>query len=482
MTETAFDPEELATARAEVSRALGSQLAEKASDSFCVATYRQRTRPAVSFGLETTTAGAAPAAATVIEFGEETPVPRLPRLTDHPDWSALSSGLKALEAATPESAPVRAPIVLRQALVAATRNESYQVVSPVYNEIERLSGSVLGPPPEVVGTPQVPTLVTQVCWLNRTIRTWSGPESLAEVAADTAVSGIDVPRRIMPEANTPNHRAIAFPAFFRQTQLTGANRTVAVIDSEVMLAHPALAGRVVHRRNYAAEPWGNPDSHGTAVAGIIAGADQRNGGLAPAAVIYNYKVLATNRFLNSDDFGGALAIQQALEDGADVANCSWGAGPIGPTPSREARAVDAAWALGLAVVKSAGNRGPGQATMTTPADADGIVVVGGTDVNGRDVQGYSSRGPANLKPGPDLVAPGGSAAVPISCCLLSGGFGDAGAGTSYAAPHVSGLLALYLEQDPNLVPDQLRERVVANAKELAGVGPEAQGAGLLSAR
>ena len=48
MTETAFDPEELATARAEVSRALGSQLAEKASDSFCVATYRQRTRPAVS--------------------------------------------------------------------------------------------------------------------------------------------------------------------------------------------------------------------------------------------------------------------------------------------------------------------------------------------------------------------------------------------------------------------------------------------------
>jgi hypothetical protein len=103
MTETAFDPEELATARAEVSRALGSQLAEKASDSFCVATYRQRTRPAVSFGLETTTAGAAPAAATVIEFGEETPVPRLPRLTDHPDWSALSSGLRPLRRPPPKA-------------------------------------------------------------------------------------------------------------------------------------------------------------------------------------------------------------------------------------------------------------------------------------------------------------------------------------------------------------------------------------------
>jgi serine protease AprX len=480
MTEIAFDPEELAAARTEVRRVLGGQLAEKASDSFCVATYRQRTRPAAAFGLETATAGAAAPAATIIEFGEETPVARLPRLTDRDDWQALSGGVEALEAVTPD-APVRAPIVLRQALVSAVRNSSYQVVSPVYDEIERLSGSALRLPPEVLGTPQVPTLVTQVCWLNRTVRTWSVPEALAEVAADGTVSGSDVPRRIMPDARTPNHRAIGFPAFFKRTGLTGANRTLAVIDSEVMLSHPALDGRVIHRRNFTPEPWGNPDSHGTAVAGIIAGNDPTNGGLAPGAVVYNYKVLATNRFLNSDDFGGALAIQQALEDGAEVANCSWGAGPVGPTPSREARAVDAAWALGLTVVKSAGNRGDGPATMTSPAEAQGIVVVGGTDVNGKKVQRYSSRGPANTKPGPDVVAPGGTAAVPISCCLVSGGFGGAGAGTSYAAPHVSGLFALFLEENPNLVPDQLRERLVEGAGQLAGFGPDAQGAGLVSA-
>lgn len=92
-----------------------------------------------------------------------------------------------------------------------------------------------------------------------------------------------------------------------------------MIDSEVSATHPALAGRVVHRRNFTAEPWGNPDGHGTAVAGIVAADDPDNGGIAPGVTIYNYKVLATNRFLNGDDCGGSAAIQQALEDGADLA-------------------------------------------------------------------------------------------------------------------------------------------------------------------
>jgi serine protease AprX len=480
MTETHFDRQEVSTARTEMRRLLGSDLVGKASDAFCVTMYRRSTRPAAAFGLESITPGAAAVhAATVVEFGQPTTVPTLSRLTERDDWPQVSGGVEALGAATPTGAPIGAPAVLRQALIAAMRNESYQVLTPAYDEIERLSGSLLRPEPEVLGTPQIPTLVTQVCWLNRTVRTWAGPQVLAEVAADPAVSGVDVPRRIMPDADTPNHRAIGFPAFFERTGLTGANRTVAVIDSEVASGHPALKGRVVHRRNYTPEPWGNPDSHGTAVAGIIAGDDAFNGGLAPAATIYNYKVLATNRLLNGDDFGGALAIQQALEDGIEVANCSWGAGPTGPNPSREARAADAAWALGLTIVKSAGNAGPGASTMTTPADAQGIIVVGATDLDGTAVQDYSSRGPAGAKPGPDVVAPGGSPAATIVCCLVGGGFGDAGMGTSFAAPYVSGLLAVFLQGDPNLVPDQLRQQVRQGARPVSGFGPDAQGAGLV---
>jgi serine protease AprX len=478
MTETDIDQQEVSTARAEMRRLLGSELADKASDSFSVSMYRRSTRPA-AFGLEAITRGAAAApTATVVEFGEVTTVPTLPRLTEREDWPQLSGTVETLGSATPTGAPIAAPAVLRQALIAALRTESYQVVTPAYDEIERLSGSLLRPEPEVLGMPQIPTLVTQVCWLNRTVRTWAGPQALAEVAADPAITGVDVPRRIMPDADTPNHVAIGLPAFL-QTNLTGANITVAVIDSEVTPGHPALKGRVVHRRNYTAESWGNPDSHGTAVAGIIAGDDPFKGGVASEATIYNYKVLATNRLFNSDDFGGALAIQQALEDGIDVANCSWGAGPTGPTPSREARAADAAWSLGMTIVKSAGNAGARPSTMTTPADAKGIIVVGATDLDGRAVQDYSSRGPAGAKPGPDVVAPGGSTAEAIACCLVQGGFGNAGIGTSFAAPHLSGLLALFLQRDPNLVPDQLRQQLRQGAHPVPGFGPDAQGAGLV---
>ncbi len=353
------------------------------------------------------------------------------------------------------------------------------MLSPVYDEIERLTGTPLVPGLEVAGAPRLPVLVNQVCWLNRTVRTWAGPEVLADVCADTAVIGVDVPRLLMADADTANHRSILLPPFFQQTSLTGKGVTVAVIDSEGALRHPALDGRVVHRRNYTAEPWGNPHSHGTAVAGIIGADDPQNGGIAPEVTIYNYKVLASNRLLNGDSFSGALAIQQALEDGADVANCSWGAGPVSTTKSREAVAVDTAWALGMVVVKSAGNAGPGRATMTTPADADGVIVVGATDLAGSKITRYSSRGPAGPQAGPHVVAPGGSDTGNIVCCLMTGGFGDAGAGTSYAAPHVSGALALILQQDPSLTPGQLRDRLQATARKIPRAAVGAQGKGLL---
>jgi serine protease AprX len=274
---------------------------------------------------------------------------------------------------------------------------------------------------------------------------------------------------------------VGTPQFRRRFRRTGKGIIVAVIDSEVALNHPALKGRVVHKQNFTAELWGNPDSHGTAVAGIIASNDQRSIGMAPEATIYNYKVLATNSFLRGDGFDGALAIQHAVEDGAHIANCSWGAGPAGDGTSREAVACDEAWALGLIIVKSAGNQGPGPGTLTTPADANGVLTIGATEREGRTVQDYSSRGPAGAKFRPHLVAPGGIlGGVGISSCLVGGGFGDCGAGTSLAAPHVSGMLALLLERDPSLTPDELRD-ILLNASAPLDVGDtNTQGHGLVS--
>lgn len=464
----------IADARAEVRRSLGNALESKASDSFCLQ-HQHRAARGFTVLEAIGPAAAGPPAATIVEFGDAPIV--APDALPIPS-AGLATIIEALRPTAPPDTLLRATSLFRQAHIVSSRNAGYQLISPVYDEIERLSASPLRPSLEVLGAPQVPTLVTQICWLNRTVRTWVGPESLAEVAADTAVSRIDVSRRLMPDATTRNHRTIGLPGFVQRTSATGRGVTVAVIDTEVALNHPALAGRVVHRRNYTAEPWGNPGGHGTAVAGIIGAADPDNGGVAPGVMIYNYKVVATNRFLNGDDFAGGVAIQQALEDNVDIANCSWGAGRVGATLSPVARAVDAASALGMTIVKSAGNDGPGAGTMTTPADALTAVVVGATDVDGTAVQPYSSRGPAGTRPGPDVVAPGGNDIDALVCCLVAGGFGDAGHGTSYAAPHITGLLALVLEQSPNMLPAELRDWAHAHGHPLAGSGTDAQGAGL----
>jgi serine protease AprX len=58
-----------------------------------------------------------------------------------------------------------------------------------------------------------------------------------------------------------------------------------------------------------------------------------------------------------------------------------------------------------------------------------------------------------------------------------GGFADAGIGTSFAAPHVSGLAALLLDEDATRTPDQVREFLVARCKALGTKNKNVEGAG-----
>jgi serine protease AprX len=290
------------------------------------------------------------------------------------------------------------------------------------------------------------------------------------------VERIGLPRLIVAELDVSGHTVNAI-GYRQANNLSGAGQIVAVLDSEVADKHPAFAGSVILKENYTNEPWGSPDSHGTCVAAIVASRHPVYTGMAPASTIYNYKVLASNPDLNASDFGAVRALQQAVEDGAHVANCSWGVGLFGPQKSREARACEEAWALGMVVVKSAGNRGPGPGTLTSPADADDILVVGATDVDGTAVQDYSSRG--DHRRHPDLVAPGGTWERGINSAQLGGGFGDCGVGTSWAAPHISGLCALLLEQTPGIEPDRIKQMLIGYCRALPGFGGEAQGAGLV---
>lgn len=298
------------------------------------------------------------------------------------------------------------------------------------------------------------------------------------MAEDPSVTRIGIPRLLEKELNVTGV-TIGAIAFRAHTGFTGKDILVAVIDGEVDSKHPALAGRVLQKKNFTGEAWGTPDHHGTGVAGIIASAQNKLMGIAPGVVIASYKVFATNQSAQGTDFDATLAVQQALEDGVRIANCSWGIGPATDGTSREARAFDRAWDLGMILVKSAGNKGPGAGTLTSPADARGVIVAGATDRKGKRLQDYSSRGPVAAKPGPDVLTPGGSDGDGIRSLMPGGGTGDIGMGTSFAAPHVAGLAALLLQQNPNSTPDQIRAMLIAKASPIAGNTVAGCGAGLV---
>jgi serine protease AprX len=475
------DQQSIVEARTRVRNQFGAEMASKASDAFCLAFGRDT--PQLFAALEGGVAEALPARAVIVEF-----VPQQERIEEvrsaaegvqrAPAWGRFQEALAEVQ--TPELRLQTAKL-LRQSTIEAVRDDFFKSSGLITTEIERSTRNLVRSGPETMTSPTTASAVTEVCWLNRSIRTRVDPRSLAEVVADQKVDRVDLPRRLEAEIRTTSN-TVGAPQFREEKDRSGKGVIIAIIDSEVTLRHPALRDRVIHKQNFTTEPWGNAGDHGSAVAGIAASNDDDFTGMAPEATIYHYKVLASNRFLNTDDFGGALAIQQALEDGADIANCSWGAGPAGEGKSREARAVDTAWVLGLTTVKSAGNNGPGDGTLTTPADADGVVVVGATDQAGTTVQDYSSRGPT---PGgmerPHLVAPGGIRfGRGIDSCLIGGGFGDCGPGTSFAAPHVSGLLALILEGEPDLTPREQRERLLSACTQLDGVDANTQGKGLVS--
>ena len=447
---------QFARAKKTVASQFGRTFAAKASDRLV-----QALSTVSMFALEATTPQAR---STILEFSP-------------PKASAKALAGRTLTlAGAGESVPAA---VRRLSARYVMRDEFGKRIAAIRAELERRSHSMFAAGPEAVASPTTPSSVVEICWLNGTVRSYLDPRQLREVVEDPAVTLVDLPRRLLADIDATASR-VGGPQFRQRFNVTGENITVAVIDGEVDIGHAALAGRVLQKANFTRERFGFPHPHGTAVAGIIGSADRTFTGIAPGVTIANYKVLATDASLNADDFGGSLAIQQALEDGAEIANCSWGAGAAGDGTSRECVACNTAWGLGLVIVKSAGNQGPGAATLTTPADADGIIVVGATDRAGTAVQDYSSRGPAGSKRRPHLVAPGGSEFDQMHSCIANDRFGDVGMGTSYAAPHVSGLAALLLAQTPGLDPNQIRTELIGHCTKLPAGGVNVQGAGLVS--
>lgn len=303
-------------------------------------------------------------------------------------------------------------------------------------------------------------------------------KSLAANAGIDAISPEFEVTNMEPVAKAPSTPApqavewgvenINAPAVWEQYG-TGEGITVATIDTGVDLNHPALTahyrgndgGTMDHNYNWFDVDGSSPDEpadtdeHGTHVTGTIVGDDGSGNqiGVAPGA-----KWIATNGCCPSD-----VALLESMEwvlaptdlNGENpntdmrphIVNNSWGTTLPSNDPFGEE--LSEAWAeAGIFGVFSNGNLGPECSTSGSPGSRAINYSVGAYDVN-NVIGDFSSRGPgADGEIKPNISAPG----VNVRSSVPGGGYAEFN-GTSMAAPHVSGAIALLWSAVPELQGD-----------------------------
>lgn len=183
--------------------------------------------------------------------------------------------------------------------------------------------------------------------------------------------------------------------------------------------------------------------HGTAVAAVIAARAQELVGVAPQIRIMDLRFLDSRGFFYEKDWKNlARAIDYAVQNGARIINLSLYAKVHPPREVEEA--LHRAWEKGVIVVTIAGNEG--REGVNLLGRYPFVLAVAATDKSDRPAT-FSSFGPEVDLSAPGVEIPG----------LLPGGVAGSFSGTSFAAPHVSGALALMLSVNPGLSSPQAVE-------------------------
>jgi hypothetical protein len=248
---------------------------------------------------------------------------------------------------------------------------------------------------------------------------------------------------------------------------TGRGVRVAIVDSGVDTGHPDLAGQVELQENFVDAGPAPAEVHGTAVAGVIA-ARAGNGigiaGVAPGVRLMALRACwqAPRTRASCSSFTLGKALNFAIEHHARVINLSL----AGPADRLLATLVEAADTHGAAVV---GAVDPGLPDGGFPSSMPLVIPV-------------SAQGPLRMPVrGNALLAPGAD----IPTCLPGARWGLV-SGSSYAAAHVSGLVALLAQLRPSDAPQQLKRGIIVvrdtpALRHTAQTTPQTAGAGSIDA-
>jgi Subtilase family len=328
----------------------------------------------------------------------------------------------------------------------------------------------------------------QPLWIDDAVALHATPRLIAQLRrrSDVRAIGPDRSLRLLPAALAPAAAAVpaasvaatGAPQLWAQGQ-TGRGSLVAVLDTGLSPGFPQLSTAKgawfdpydQHTTPYEEDARG----HGTEVADVVVS-------MAP-----DVRVLAA-RVFSDGGRSTTSAVHRAFEwaldpdgnprtdDAPDVINGSWDDGGPGRCETEFDGDLAALRAAGIVPVFAAGNAGPGAGTGASPASAPGAVSVGSvssTDV----VSAFSGRGPS---PCTDTIFPT-IAAYGEEIALDGPGGSTVVSGTSFAAPQVTGAVALLAAMFPGATPDAIVQALVHGARDVGTPGADQDtGAGVVN--
>ncbi len=271
--------------------------------------------------------------------------------------------------------------------------------------------------------------------------------------------------------------------------VTGEGAVVAILDSGVDVDHPDLGPKWRGGTNSWFDPNGEHDTpydatgHGTQVMGIIVGGDAGGSaiGVAPDARWIAVKIFsdAGPAFLSVIHQGFQWLLDPDgdpnTDDAPHVVNNSWGfEKDPGQCITEFESDIEALNAAQILVVFAAGNGGPSSATSLSPANYPETVAVGAVDAD-FIVPLFSSRGPSACDEStyPELAAPG--VGIRTSDATFGGVIPNpyvGVSGTSFAVPHVTGVIALLVSAFPGATVAEIESALNDSAVDLGPPGPD----------
>ena len=324
-----------------------------------------------------------------------------------------------------------------------------------------------------------------------------------------ANSAGDPDTQTIPESPTWNIQMIHADQVAIDLKITGRGIVIGQTDSGVDARHPELVDNYRGAETSDNYNWYDPwnaspfpvdlSGHGTMTLGIAAG---KNIGVAPDAQWIGCVNLARNlgnpaKYLDCMQFmlapfpqGGDPFKDGDPSMGVNIVNNSWGCPEVeGCDAAVYDEAMKAMTTAGIFMSSAAGNTGNyGCASVTDPIAIYGTVFTSGAVNKQGNLSAFSSFGPVvvdgSQRQKPDILAPGEA----VTSSFPGGGYSTAD-GTSFSAPHVTGVVALMWSANPALIGDVestmkiLRE----TAQDYVGTPPicgevgQAVGSGILDA-